>query len=882
MNPVALQRALKLEATETPESLKSKQKAMEERVLRVWTVLSGFEESSASCISNMQRMVTAGNYLGGINMADKIVFHVEVLFAAIDKLEERSRELNPPCDEDLTAFHPLDSGQRALPASGDDSQAPKKPPGLIPLREARMLCKRIVNFFSILSRPPPAPTDGPPSAPNPAAGAVPPLPRDPSTLVQELVPLITGMAQYLKMLIRLALMGAVHINDHAVFDKFLDQLACLEEMSRGVGVPPKDTEGQDIGCGYTTIPRDAPWRPADAPGKSRPGAASTDLCAFCHQTVEEECFALNNKTRWHLSCFRCERCTRPTTGWVPKKDRSERSATTAPSPSSTQPMTAQTAELRIAAFTKSIDNAPEAWPVEQFGVETRRWASKPAPPSDQAPRPAGDTILPPAPVGQGTSSPSKPSHGTSYSPLCADCEPATGTSTSHGVVRITRLEQYTFLLRVALTRLFYQLKRRGLIYFTPAPTLTSAPGTGANLTPGGVGSGKPSGGELLVPGTGALTRSSTAASTASSTSIEGHVRRRTARSNLSLDRKVDSKAKVPHISTVVRGPTGKSTGVATGTPQALPSPQPPTIETPSGSGGDYFSQPVVHSSSRSPILPGGRDKLLPLPGVGPGRRSVSPGSAAGMGTSERSLSADRGDKLLPRPPADEVRPMRPSWGRSNTDVQIQESPVGERLQLEPPETPMNLDDVTNQLDVVPEKDANMPYIASLSPEQRLVLKCMALACLTIDAGVSRPQRGKPTKSWSSDAAEPQMDWPGDKASIDEPVPSGVATPELRALINPEEFLTSEDFLLDPSEPRKGNIWSKLFPQARKANHKRGGGAIFGVPLQTLITNHGIEIISTATQANIKVPTLLDEVMVAMRYLGMSSPLLYELNPTGMF
>lgn len=82
------------ESTETAQSLKDKQKLMEEQVYRIWTVLSTFEESSAACISEMLRHVSNGQYLEGVRMAEKFVLHVETLFAAIDDLGAFFRQKN--------------------------------------------------------------------------------------------------------------------------------------------------------------------------------------------------------------------------------------------------------------------------------------------------------------------------------------------------------------------------------------------------------------------------------------------------------------------------------------------------------------------------------------------------------------------------------------------------------------------------------------------------------------------------------------------------------------------------------------------------------------------------------------------------------------------
>jgi hypothetical protein len=75
------------EKTETPDSLRAKQARMERQVEQIWRVLSAFEESSAGCISEMLRFVSAGQYLDAVIMAERFILHVEVLFAAIDDLE---------------------------------------------------------------------------------------------------------------------------------------------------------------------------------------------------------------------------------------------------------------------------------------------------------------------------------------------------------------------------------------------------------------------------------------------------------------------------------------------------------------------------------------------------------------------------------------------------------------------------------------------------------------------------------------------------------------------------------------------------------------------------------------------------------------------------
>ena len=74
----------------TPEELKKQQKSMEEKVYKIWTVLSAFEEMSAACISDMLLHVSNGSYFEGVKMADKFISHVDILFSAIDELEMQS------------------------------------------------------------------------------------------------------------------------------------------------------------------------------------------------------------------------------------------------------------------------------------------------------------------------------------------------------------------------------------------------------------------------------------------------------------------------------------------------------------------------------------------------------------------------------------------------------------------------------------------------------------------------------------------------------------------------------------------------------------------------------------------------------------------------
>ena len=78
------------EANATEEKrlmVREQEEQMEEKVYRIWSVLSAFEESSAACISDMLLHVSNGSYVEGIVTARKFIWHVDILFRATDKLD---------------------------------------------------------------------------------------------------------------------------------------------------------------------------------------------------------------------------------------------------------------------------------------------------------------------------------------------------------------------------------------------------------------------------------------------------------------------------------------------------------------------------------------------------------------------------------------------------------------------------------------------------------------------------------------------------------------------------------------------------------------------------------------------------------------------------
>ncbi|CAK7263151.1 Rho-type GTPase activating protein Rga1 [Sporothrix epigloea] len=220
------------------QRVREDEEKMEEKVYRIWSVLSTFEESSAACISDMLLHVSNGAYVDGVIVAKRFIGHVEILFHSADNLDAAMLRLDMK--------------------------------GLSYGREAKLLCKKIVAFFSLLSK----------SQDTPAAKL---------GVTQELLSLVTSLAHYLKLLIRICLQGALRIekerSDSDDLYQFLDDINALETMKN----EPED------GIQQITF------------SMARLAANDSDQCAVCRRPIEDEC-AKTLEMRFHLGCVNCTQC----------------------------------------------------------------------------------------------------------------------------------------------------------------------------------------------------------------------------------------------------------------------------------------------------------------------------------------------------------------------------------------------------------------------------------------------------------------------------------------------------------------------------------------------------------------------------------------------
>ncbi|KAI8971223.1 hypothetical protein BDB01DRAFT_845224 [Pilobolus umbonatus] len=205
---------------------------MEVKVYRIWTILSAFEESAAGCISDMLLHVSEGSYTEGVRMADYFITQVDVLFTAIDDLANRYySQLNERLQYD---------------------------------RESTMLCMKVTNFFSLLSQ---TQESGPRKI----------------GITQELLSLVTGLAHFLKVLIRIGLTGTLRLekkNDPkaTAITNFLTHLITIDNKKNK----------------YDSIDYNI----------------SSDLCQSCKQVCDEACFRYQSYI-WHHACFKCSECHTP-------------------------------------------------------------------------------------------------------------------------------------------------------------------------------------------------------------------------------------------------------------------------------------------------------------------------------------------------------------------------------------------------------------------------------------------------------------------------------------------------------------------------------------------------------------------------------------------
>lgn len=120
--------------------------------------------------------VSNGSYVEGVCLSERFLVHVEALFLGVDELDKIHHEYRQTGKVIWIGYGIVYSCVLVIEFKYT--------------REAKMLCKKIINFFTLLSKTQEMRRLG---------------------ITQELLSLVTGLAHYLKILIRLALTTALKL-----------------------------------------------------------------------------------------------------------------------------------------------------------------------------------------------------------------------------------------------------------------------------------------------------------------------------------------------------------------------------------------------------------------------------------------------------------------------------------------------------------------------------------------------------------------------------------------------------------------------------------------------------------------------------------------------
>ncbi|KAG8996652.1 hypothetical protein FRB94_008149 [Tulasnella sp. JGI-2019a] len=777
------------EAKSDAQTLKEEQAHMETTVYRIWTHLSAFEESSAACISDMLRHVSNGMYLEAIRMAEKFILHVEVLFAAIDELE-----------------------------AGFGKVGVK---GMSHVREARMLCRKTVDLFTLLSQ-----TQDSKDANSQRMG-----------MTQELLALVTGLAHYLKILIRIALTGALKLErehgDGNALLGFLDRLQSLAltgadpsarrttQLRTSVngngnisGFPSSPSSEVGVAYGYRSLgpecAGESPFGPraiAQAAANGTPSVVSppSDLCASCKLTVEEDCVRLGTYRRWHSHCVRCVTCGKVAAVQAPP--------------------------TKAGVDDKSGGNNPPETPISAVPENEALSTAKPTVKISSARRP-------PANVGEFRYEPQSSSAngggehsgGSGMQKMVIYCTSHAPPECRSGFAAVSRLEQYAFLLNVALRRLYLLLHKRGVM--THAAALPSAADRDDDQS--------------------------------SSNSYRDSADIMRMKSAVHLDRKLSATARLPKRSTIVESPTGKVAAnggnfqhsqqlqhqpqLHQGPDQAL-SQRPSQVVTSGSSTVSRSNQSFGQGQGRTP------PPRPPPPNQPPLNQYDPPGS---LSSAPNSFPLSSSPQMMAIGGQEHV--IRPAFARDNTRVLV----VDERI----PDVALDQDLTTAS------SSSHTGYgSAGRSPVEvgpgAPFMDDDALTLADIPQLLESEQAREQRRSLPAQAGKPLL---AELSPLEWLIIKHFAVKGLQRSSLKDQFELGE--ILELVEVKRNTFWGKLFKGNDRKDVKKKG--VFGVPLE-LLAEQGTDSMLGASRAPLRVPIFIDDVISAMKQMDMSVEGIFRKN-----
>lgn len=687
-------------------------------------------------------------------------------------------------------------------------------------------------------------------------------------MTQELLALVTGLAHYLKILIRIALTGALKLErDYATreaISSFLDKLHLLavqganpaaRRIIRGSnGEPLQPTPGhgnygtQCVTYGFRSLaPENAgesPFSPSahrsteNGEGNGAVISASkppSDLCAKCGTTVEEDCVRLGTYQRWHSHCIACVTCGKSAAVPIPKDSK------------------------EVATTSKSGDE------------RDAKDLSQGSKPSTQR--------RPPANVGQFGYDPaslqSTPSFGDV--PTRIYCLDHAHKGCKGGFQPVQRLEQYAFLLNVALRRLYLLLRKQGVVpaIIPSPPPPDSSSGSQAVRVPADMSDPYRNSSERMK--------------------------------SVYLDRKLSATARVPKRSTIVEGPSSNavtigSTSYAQASSSTASSP-PTQYYAPSSSSYPQSSTTSQTSTSQyqQPQRPDINTQHIPPPSPKQAQPVSTPGPApyrpqqAGQGIPRAgpNMLEPLERSALPyaseENPANIPVPSSPSTasGHHGGNAAYYDDTPGQYQQQAPYPQSQQLYQPQPQHYQNQQYAPQQQYQYSQQQQYHQQQQQQASSSAYPIHGAANTQRAPGSSAAGSDgltladipsimeaaqAREQHRSLPreGSIPYISELSPLELAIIRHCAVLalikGPLKDSFDLDEILEMVEAKKSTFWNKLFNKGEKAKNVKKKG-VFGVPLELLVERDGADSMLGAARVTIRVPSFIDDVISAMRTMG---------------
>lgn len=241
----------------TPEDLDKQMQAFSFILTKSWTVLYKFEEATASCISDMFQYLSSSEQMKGIESTALFVLKLECLFKGLNHFS------------DFNCFLPQNSNLKVDKSDSSIVQSIKTNTSMdsnsLPIKFkslTRNLTTKILIYLQLLRK---------------LNSKTPP-----DSVVASFMSVITGLAHFLKLILRFGFHTALETNRATHSSKplieFLTELEKHESFDK------------------------YPFNNISIP------IMTTDNCSGCQKYIQEECIQFEDK-RWHLQCFTCSRCS---------------------------------------------------------------------------------------------------------------------------------------------------------------------------------------------------------------------------------------------------------------------------------------------------------------------------------------------------------------------------------------------------------------------------------------------------------------------------------------------------------------------------------------------------------------------------------------------